>query len=94
METNPVSVAVHVIGRVQGVGFRAWTERVARGLGLTGWVGNDPDGSVRAVFTGTDQAVNAMLERVGEGPAAARVDHVTTSPADPKDTEDDFRVIA
>lgn len=94
METNPVSVAVHVFGKVQGVGFRAWTERVARGLGLTGWVGNEPDGSVRAVFTGTDQAVTAMLERVKEGPAGARVDRVATSPADPRDTEEDFRVVA
>ncbi|TPE52993.1 acylphosphatase [Amaricoccus solimangrovi] len=94
METKPVSVTVHVIGKVQGVGFRAWTERVARGLGLTGWVGNDPDGSVRAVFTGTDEAVNAMLDRLREGPPAARVDRVTTEAADPADTEYDFRVIA
>ncbi|PZQ47740.1 MAG: acylphosphatase [Rhodovulum sulfidophilum] len=94
METKPVSVTAHVIGKVQGVGFRAWTERVARGLGLTGWVGNDPDGSVRAVFTGTDQAVNAMLSRLREGPPMARVDRVTTAPADPDDTEDDFRIIA
>ena len=93
METSPVSVTVHIIGKVQGVGFRAWTEQTARGLGLTGWVGNDPDGSVRAVFTGTDEAVNAMLERVKSGPRGARVDRVTTEPADPDDTEYDFKVI-
>lgn len=93
METKPVSVTVHIIGKVQGVGFRAWTENAARGLGLTGWVGNDPDGSVRAVFTGSDQAVNAMLDQLRMGPSAARVDRVITEPADPDDTEDDFRVI-
>ncbi|MFQ8430598.1 acylphosphatase [Amaricoccus sp. W119] len=94
METNPVSVTVHVIGKVQGVGFRAWTDDLARELGLAGWVGNDPDGSVRAVFTGSDQAVNAMLERLREGPRAARVDRVTTAPADPSDTEDGFRIVS
>lgn len=94
METKPVSVTVHVIGKVQGVGFRAWTEETAGTLGLTGWVGNDPDGSVRAVFTGSDEAVNAMLERVKVGPPAARVDRVTTEPADPDDTEYNFKIIA
>jgi acylphosphatase len=93
METRPVSVTVHVIGKVQGVGFRAWTERVAAELGVTGWVGNDPDGSVRAVFTGSDEAVNAMLERIAEGPPSAKVERVTTEPADPDDTEEGFRVI-
>ena len=93
METKPVSVTVHIIGKVQGVGFRAWTEAAAAELGLTGWVGNDPDGSVRAVFTGTDEAVNAMLDRARRGPPGARVDRVTTEPADPDDTEYDFKVI-
>ena len=39
---------VHLIvrGRVQGVFFRAATQREARRLGLTGWVRNRPDGSV------------------------------------------------
>jgi acylphosphatase len=94
MESKPVSVTAHVIGDVQGVGFRDWTMRVARGLGLTGWVGNDPDGSVRAVFTGSDEAVNLMLERIRKGPDGAHVERVTTAPADPDDTEEGFRVVA
>ena len=94
METKPVSVTVHVIGKVQGVGFRAWTEQTANGLGLTGWVGNDPDGSVRAVFTGTDEAVNAMLGQLRGGAPGSKVERVTTAPADPDDTEQGFRVIA
>ncbi len=36
--TEPVSKHLIVSGRVQGVGYRAWTQRVARDLGLAGWV--------------------------------------------------------
>ena len=92
MDTLPVSVTVHVIGRVQGVGFRAWAGAEARGLGLSGWISNDPDGSVRAVLTGREEAVSLMLERLRVGPPAARVDRVLTEPADPDDSPSDFRV--
>ncbi len=92
MDTLPVSVAVHVLGRVQGVGFRVWTGAQARALGLSGWVANDPDGSVRAVLTGREEAVALMLDRLRVGPPAARVDRVLTAPADPDDSPSDFRV--
>ncbi|MER2510271.1 acylphosphatase [Amaricoccus sp.] len=92
MDNLPASVAVHVIGRVQGVGFRAWMAAEARGLGLSGWAANDPDGSVRAVLTGREEAVTLMLDRLRVGPPAARVDRVLTEPADPDDSPSDFRV--
>ena len=46
------TVRVRIAGRVQGVGYRYWTERVAGELGLTGWVRNRRDGTVEAVFSG------------------------------------------
>ncbi|MGB6967308.1 MAG: acylphosphatase, partial [Xanthobacteraceae bacterium] len=51
----------HVVvrGRVQGVGYRAWTEYTALTRGLKGWVRNRRDGSVEAVFIGEDEAVEA-----------------------------------
>ena len=57
------TVRVHIKGRVQGVGFRYWTEGVATGLGLSGWVRNRRDGSVEAVFSGPTDTVAEMLER-------------------------------
>lgn len=73
---------VHVIveGRVQGVFYRAWTERNARSLGLSGWVRNRRDGSVEAVFCGEDGAVGEMLARCRAGPPEARVARVTAEP--------------
>ena len=67
------TVHVRIEGRVQGVGYRAWTEAVAAELALTGWVRNRRDGAVEAVFQGPSQTVEDMLARCREGPPAARV---------------------
>jgi len=71
-----------ITGRVQGVGFRYWTQDVASGLGLAGWVRNRHDDSVEALISGPPQAVNAMLVRFWEGPRAARVEGVSAEEAD------------
>ena len=65
---------VTVRGRVQGVGFRAWTELAALERGLGGWVRNRRDGSVEALFAGEAVAVEAMLAACRRGPPGARVD--------------------
>ncbi len=75
------SVHVAIIGRVQGVGYRAWVEAEAATLGLGGWVRNRRDGSVEAVFAGESDAVEEMLQRCRAGPPAARVDDIVTRPA-------------
>jgi acylphosphatase len=91
--TDPGSIAVEVriTGRVQGVWFRGWTRREARALGLAGWVRNEPDGSVRALFIGPSPAVEAMLGRCYDGPPLARVDAVSAAPVDPVPDLTDFR---
>jgi acylphosphatase len=70
------TVQVRIEGRVQGVGYRVWTQRVAAGLGLEGWVCNRRDGSVEAVFQGTDDEVEAMIERCRTGPSGSAVTRV------------------
>jgi acylphosphatase len=70
------AVDVTVTGRVQGVSFRYWTEEQARRLGVTGWVRNEPDGSVAVHAEGPQQAVDALVEWCREGPRLARVQHV------------------
>ncbi|MHA6325241.1 acylphosphatase [Roseivivax sp. CAU 1753] len=62
-----------VTGRVQGVGFRAWTQRAASELQLRGWVRNRPDGTVEAVLGGAEDAVGRMCARLRRGPPMARV---------------------
>ena len=66
-------VHVFITGRVQGVGFRAFTQRQARPLKLVGWVKNLRDGRVEAVIEGKAKAVEALLAKLRRGPRAARV---------------------
>lgn len=80
---------VRVTGRVQGVGFRWWVQDTARHLGLTGWVRNEPDGSVTACLAGAE--VPAMLAALKHGPPASRVDAIDVQPS-AEDTGSTFRV--
>ena len=77
MSGAPDSIC-HVLirGRVQGVGYRAWTEHTALRRGIQGWVRNRRDGSVEAVFAGSPALVEAMIEACRTGPPGARVDHI------------------
>jgi acylphosphatase len=67
---------VYISGRVQGVFFRAETQRTAKGFNLTGWVRNIADGRVEALFEGEDTNVDKMIAWCHIGPPAARVDEV------------------
>jgi len=74
-------VHVRVSGRVQGVFFRAEARSRAESLGLSGWIRNEPDGSVAAVFAGEPERVDSMVEWCRRGPAGARVDEVEATDA-------------
>lgn len=75
--SQALCIRVLISGRVQGVAYRAWTQRRATALGLSGWVRNRADGSVEAVFCGSTDPVNAMLAACRDGPRHAQVDSVT-----------------
>ncbi|HUQ43957.1 MAG TPA: acylphosphatase [Candidatus Limnocylindria bacterium] len=68
-----------VHGRVQGVGFRVFVLREARGLGLQGWVANESHARVRCVAEGPKADLDRLLERLRAGPPAASVDRVDAS---------------
>lgn len=67
-----------ITGRVQGVGYRAWTVSTASKLQLKGWVRNLSNGSVEAVFYGSDEQLATMLAACKKGPMLARVDAIET----------------
>ncbi|MFG1813306.1 acylphosphatase [Kribbella sp. NPDC049174] len=63
-------------GLVQGVFFRDSCRREAQKAGVRGWVRNRPDGTVEALFEGSEDDVQRMLDWVRRGPAYARVERV------------------
>lgn len=70
-------------GRVQGVGFRHFTIRAARALGLRGTVRNVPDGTVEVRAAGPPERLESLRERLRQGPSAALVEGIRTAePAD------------
>jgi acylphosphatase len=71
-----VRLEATVRGRVQGVGFRYFVMRQARILGLSGWVANEPDGSVRTVAEGPEHAIDRLQDILGDGPVGAVVEQV------------------
>jgi acylphosphatase len=71
-----VNRLVVIRGRVQGVGYRAWTEVTALEHGLEGWVRNRRDGTVEALFMGSEQTVAAMIKACRNGPTGSRVNSI------------------
>jgi acylphosphatase len=65
-----------VSGQVTGVGFRYFTQDVARREGLTGVVRNLPDGRVEAIAEGDEAALTRLEIALRRGPSHARVEHV------------------
>ena len=65
-----------VTGRVQGVGFRWWTQKTASSLDLRGTVRNCRDGSVEVHAAGSKESVESLERRLHEGPSSARVQDV------------------
>ncbi len=71
-----VRAHLYISGFVQGVGFRYSMWRVARSLGVRGWVRNLEDGRVEAVLEGPEDAVRRVIEWAHRGPPGAWVEKV------------------
>lgn len=72
-----------VSGRVQGVGFRYHTVRLARRHGIRGWVRNQADGTVLIHAAGAPPAMTAFRQGVNKGPVFSRVDGIDEEALEP-----------
>ena len=92
--SDPARLEAIARGRVQGVGFRYFILRRGMELGLTGWVANEFDGSVRCVAEGPRPDLEALLETMERGPAGAIVDRVIATWGPATGTLRDFGIRA
>lgn len=67
---------IRVFGQVQGVFFRASTQKEAKNLNITGFAKNEPDGSVYIEAEGDPKSLNKFLKWCQNGPHWAKVDKV------------------
>ncbi|HEU5012870.1 MAG TPA: acylphosphatase [Roseiflexaceae bacterium] len=87
-----VRAHVYISGRVQGVFFRDSTRLQAQAAGVTGWVRNLDDGRVEAVFEGSRDAVQRVVQWCHSGPRHAHVEKVEVDWEQPTGQEPGFRV--
>ena len=73
---KPKAVILKVYGKVQGVGFRFYTQKKARELMLKGFVQNNFDGSVYIEAEGEAEKLELFIQWCKEGPSWARVTKV------------------
>jgi len=84
---------VRIQGRVQGVGFRYYTQIEARKRAVSGWVRNCADGSVEALICGAPESIDAMKQWLKSGPSYAQVDQIEFSAGHFPDNCNDFRIV-
>jgi len=74
-----VAADIVVFGKVQGVGYRLFTQRVAEELKLSGWARNLPDGRVQVEAEGPRANIEALLARLRVGPRLSSVTDVSVT---------------
>ncbi len=80
-------------GRVQGIGYRAFTAGEANALGITGYVRNrERRDEVEVVANGTDEKLARFVDRLREGPPGARISSLTIYPLEPSSTYQEFSI--
>lgn len=72
-----VRVLVRVLGEVQGVGFRYAVWREAKACAISGWVSNEPDGSVYILAESKREVLEDFVQWCKMGPTWARIEKVT-----------------
>ncbi len=77
--SDAAAVHMFVHGRVQGVFYRASTQKMAEGLGLTGWVKNCRDGSVEIRAEGNKEKLEELVAWCRQGPPSAAVSNMDLS---------------
>ncbi|MBQ1617656.1 MAG: acylphosphatase [Ruminococcus sp.] len=91
MESKKVRRRYHFYGRVQGVGFRYYAQYAADAAGVTGWVRNEYDGTVKMEAQGSEAQLLLVLQSLQKG-RYIRIEGIETKDIPLRDDERSFRV--
>ncbi|MCF8045309.1 MAG: acylphosphatase [Desulfarculaceae bacterium] len=92
MNSELINVRIKISGRVQGVFYRAETQKAAGRHNIKGWVRNLPGGDVEAVFEGEREDVEKMVDWCRKGPPASSVTSVKTEKNSTLENFTDFQI--
>ena len=92
MDSETINVRAIISGRVQGVFYRAETQKAAGRHNVKGWVRNLPGGDVEAVFEGKREDVENMVDWCRKGPPASAVTSVKTEKNNTLEHFTDFQI--
>lgn len=89
-----VELQATIAGKVQGVRFRDYVQKVAGEIGVVGFVRNNPDGTVYVLAQGEPDTLKSLVEYLYEGSVLSLVDTVSVDWATVRDPYSDFSIIS
>lgn len=87
-----IQYKIEISGRVQGVGFRYFTQKKAKQIGLLGWVKNTYSGTVEVMVQGSETEIQTFLDFLQIGPSLSRVDKISKYKMEVLNDFDSFKV--
>jgi acylphosphatase len=82
-----------ISGKVQGVGFRYWLQKLAIEKNICGWVKNKTSGNVEALIVGEEKEVRELIKLCEMGPGSAKIDYVQINDYNKDYIKKDFDIV-
>ena len=82
-----------ISGKVQGVGFRYWLQRLAIEKNICGWVKNKTSGNVEALIVGEKKEIQELIKLCEMGPGSAKIDYVQINDYNKDYIKKDFDIL-
>jgi len=82
-----------ISGKVQGVGFRYWLQRLAIEKNICGWVKNKTSGNVEVLIVGEEKKVQELIKLCEMGPGSAKIDYVQINDYNKDYIKKDFDIV-
>mgnify|MGYP005997822177 CR=1 FL=1 len=87
-----LQLKIVVSGKVQGVGYRYFTQMKAVQFGITGWVRSRQDGTVEMLTTGTRANLDLFIEEIRRGNPFSTVDQIDINEIEAEENYKSFTI--